>query len=73
MVFKGEYAMSEKILYIIWGVDWTSFKVTCLISFPALFIGTNAMQILGGISLLSNIVYNAYRIYKLHKNKKENE
>jgi hypothetical protein len=67
--FKQDKAMSYKVLFIIGGIDWTSVKVTLAFSIPAFISGANPLQLLGFVSVGINIIYNAYRLYLLHKNR----
>jgi hypothetical protein len=52
------------------GVDWFSVKITLFVSFPCFIIGNNILVWMGALSVVSNIVYNAIRIYKEVKNNK---
>lgn len=50
-------------------VDWMSVKLTAIISFPCFIFGNGVLVWLGALSVLSNITYNAIRIYKEVKKK----
>lgn len=54
-------------------IDWTSMKLTAAAVLLTIITWTQFMGLLSGIAVISTIIYNAIRIYKELKNKKDKQ
>lgn len=61
--------METKMIDISTAIDWLSIKLTGVTVVLVAITGGSLLTILGVVSVVSTIVYNAIRIYKEIKNK----